>query len=176
MGICLYPAKDVDLSAVAVLMNTAFRGTASERSWSVEAGYITGQRTNVSLLREEIAEGSHLLLAKDEVTSDLQGCVRLYAVSPEKWHLGSLTVAPALQNAGMGRTLLCAAEEYAAVRGARVIEITVLSVRDTLISWYERRGYRRSGETRPFPYEDTRFGTPTRDDLEFAVLEKSLRE
>ena len=56
----------------------------------------------------------------------------------------------------------------------RVIEMTVINIRATLIAWYERRGYRLTGETRPFPYGDDRFGTPTRPDLAFVVLEKPL--
>jgi hypothetical protein len=46
-------------------------------------------------------------------------------------------------------------------------------VRESLIAWYERRGYRRTGETEPFP-RDTRFGEPQRPDLEFIMLEKDL--
>jgi len=49
-----------------------------------------------------------------------------------------------------------------------------VNVRDTLIAWYERRGYAPTGETRPFPYGDQRFGEPLRDDLAFIVLEKNL--
>lgn len=157
-------------------MNGAFRGAEVEQGWSIEAGYITGNRTDESLLRKEIAGGAHFLLATDGSTPVLQGCVSLQAFSPETWYLGSLTVNPALQNTGFGRRLLHAAEEYATVRGARRIEMTVVNVRDALISWYERRGYRRTGETRPFPYGGNPFGTPTRDDLEFVVLEKRLRE
>jgi hypothetical protein len=52
--------------------------------------------------------------------------------------------------------------------------MTVIHCRDTLIAWYERRGYRRTGETRPFPYGDARFGEPRRSDLYFVVLEKPL--
>jgi hypothetical protein len=62
------------------------------------------------------------------------------------------------------------------MHGAETIEITVVNVRDLLIAWYERRGYRRTGELRPFPYGDDRYGTPTRSDLEFVVLEKHLHE
>ncbi len=36
------------------------------------------------------------------------------------------------------------------------------------------RGYLPTGETRPFPYGDERFGIPRRDDLVFVVLEKRL--
>ena len=55
-----------------------------------------------------------------------------------------------------------------------VIEMTVISIRPELVAWYLRRGYSATGERRPFPYGDDRFGLPLRDDLEFLVLEKGL--
>jgi ribosomal protein S18 acetylase RimI-like enzyme len=171
MTVPLRHAKESDFPGIIAIMNAAFRGT---EGWSVEADYISGERTSGSLLREEIAKGALYLLAEDNAI--LQGCVSLQASSPDKWYLGSLTVNPALQNTGFGRKLLEAAEGYAATRGARTIEMTVVGVRDALISWYERRGYRRTGETRPFPYGDNRYGIPTRDDLEFVVLERHLGE
>ena len=42
------------------------------------------------------------------------------------------------------------------------------------MAWYQRRGYELTGETQRFPYDDPRFGTPTRDDLYFEMLEKAL--
>jgi ribosomal protein S18 acetylase RimI-like enzyme len=167
-------AQESDLPAIVTLVNVAFRGAAGLRSWSTEEGYINGTRTSTSLLQEEIAEGAHLLVVKDDATSALKGCVSLKASKPGIWYLGSLTVDPALQNSGFGRELLAASEQYAAVRGARTIQMTVVNVRHALIAWYERRGYRLTGETRSFPYGDTRFGIPTRDDLEFVVLIKHL--
>jgi ribosomal protein S18 acetylase RimI-like enzyme len=171
MNVALRPAKGTDFPAIIALMNAAFRGA---EGWSVEADYITGERTSESLLRDEIAKGALYLLAEDDAI--LQGCVSLQASSPEKWYLGSLTVNPAQQNTGFGRKLLEAAEAYAVTHGARTIEMTVVHVRDALISWYERRGYRRTGETRPFPYGDNRYGTPTRNDLKFVVLQRHLVE
>ena len=53
---------------------------------------------------------------------------------------------------------------------------TIALPRDELIAWYERRGYRRTGVVKPFPYGDTRFGIPRRDDLRFEVLEKTFGE
>ena len=50
----------------------------------------------------------------------------------------------------------------------------MVNVRDTLIAWYQRRGYALNGESEPFPYGDDRFGTPRRDDLTFVVLRKPL--
>jgi len=175
MSVSIQLAQESDLPAIVALMNAAFRGTSTKQSWNVEA-FITGSRTTESLLREEIGEGVQYLVAKEDSPSALQGCVSLQELSPERWHLGALTVDPSLQSAGFGSTLLWSVEEYAVARGARAIEITVVNVRDALIAWYERRGYRLTGETRPFPYGDDRFGTPTRNDLEFVVLEKHLGE
>jgi len=52
----------------------------------------------------------------------------------------------------------------------------VIRQRDELIAWYERRGYRRTGRTEPFPYGDERAGIPKQDDLEFVVMEKELEK
>ena len=89
--------------------------------------------------------------------------------------LGMLAVRPGLQDRGVGRRILDHAESVGRVWGAQVARMTVISVRDSLIAWYEGRGYQRTGETECFPYEDARFGTPLRPDLEFVVLERSLR-
>ena len=63
-----------------------------------------------------------------------------------------------------------AAARFAATR----MEMTVIRQRAELIAWYERRGYRLTGETRPFPLDDPRFGLPRTRDLAFVVLEKTL--
>jgi len=169
-------ANEIDLPAIVTLMNGAFRGAESQRGWATEAELITGTRTTESLLREEIAGGAQYLLVRGDQAQTLKGCVSLKPLSSEMWHLAALTVDPAMQSAGFGRELLDASEQYAVLRGARTIEITVVSLRGSLIAWYERRGYRLTGETRPFPYGDNRYGMPARDDLEFVVLEKHLGE
>jgi hypothetical protein len=51
----------------------------------------------------------------------------------------------------------------------------VITLRTELIAWYERRGYRRTGVFKAFPYGDARFGIPKRGDLRLEVLRKSLR-
>ena len=70
--------------------------------------------------------------------------------------------------------MLSEAERFAAARGAVRMRMTVITVRQALIEWYERRGYRRTGELLPFPYGRDEFGRPQRDDLQFEVLEKPL--
>jgi ribosomal protein S18 acetylase RimI-like enzyme len=168
------PATDADVPRIAELMNHAYRGN---ESWSAEQAYIAGDRTTPAFLREDIAANPRATLLKwvDEPGGPARGCVWLEPLDDGAWYLGSLCVAPAQQNAGQGRTLLAAAEAWARERGAARVRMSVVNVRDTLIAWYERRGYRATGETEPFPYGSTRFGTPLRDDLAFVVLEKDLR-
>jgi hypothetical protein len=57
---------------------------------------------------------------------------------------------------------------------ATAMIMTVIAQRAELIAWYERRGYRQTGETEPFPYGNERYGVPRRPDLVFAVLAKPL--
>ena len=52
----------------------------------------------------------------------------------------------------------------------------LISVEGTEIVSDERRGYRRTGIKKPFPYGDERFGIPKRPDLQFEILEKPLPE
>jgi ribosomal protein S18 acetylase RimI-like enzyme len=176
MSLELRPAQPVDLPAIVRLMNFAFRGTGPNASWNTEAAFIDGNRTSEADLEAELAAKprSHLLVFKENADSPIQGCVWLEPVSDGTWYLGSLTVDPLLQNSGLGRVLLESAEQWAKERGATTIEMKVVNVRDTLIAWYQRRGYRLTGETQQFPYGDNRFGTPRRDDLHFVVLERSL--
>ena len=85
------------------------------------------------------------------------------------------SVRPNLQNAGIGKAMLAEAERIARDEWSlSSMKMTVIDIRDELIAWYERRGYRRTGITKPFPYGDARFGVPKRDDLRFEILEKIL--
>jgi ribosomal protein S18 acetylase RimI-like enzyme len=176
----LTPATEVEFPEIVALANLAYRGvdpqSGNTKSWNVETGIVAGQRLNENLLREDLAAKpeAHLLLYRDEANGPLLGTVWLEPKSAATWYLGLLTIHPDLQNRQLGRTLLAAAEDFARTRGGHTMRMTVLNVRDKLIAWYERRGYRQTGETQPFPYADDRFGTPLRDDLHFVVLEKAL--
>ena len=163
-----------EIPVVVRLMNEAYRGQGEVASWSTEEAFIEGDRTSEAALRSEIAEkpqGSMLVWNHDGL---VQGCVWVEPASATTWYLGSLAIEPRLQKAGLGRNLLRAAEEWIGQRGGTRVQMTVLNVRNTLLSWYGRRGYLSTGEKKPFPYDDGRFGRPLRDDLEFLVLEKRI--
>lgn len=102
----------------------------------------------------------------------LAGCVEVRRKDADTTYLGMLSVDPDRQAGGLGKTLIVAAEDAARARGARTMEMTVISRRTELIAYYERRGYALTGEERPFP-QDVRFGVP-KAALAFVVLAKPL--
>jgi ribosomal protein S18 acetylase RimI-like enzyme len=172
----LRTASESDFVEVVELANRAYRGRGASAGWTVETDFIEGARTSVPRLREELAASPDALLLtwRDEGDGALLGSVWLDPLADAVWYLGLLNVRPERQGRQLGRRLLAAAEAAAKERGARRIRISVLNVRDTLIAWYERRGYVRTGETKAFPYGDERFGRPLRDDLGFVMLEKAV--
>jgi len=178
---------EADYAAVVELANLAYRGTGkqdgqADASWNVETGLIEGPRLTEASLREDLAEKPELLVWREEPdvpggpSGPLMGTVWMQPKGEGVWYLGLLTVRPDVQDRKLGRALLAAAEEYARERGGKRITMTVLSGRDVLMGWYERRGYRKTGETQPYPYGDGRIGRPLRADLHFVVMEREIAD
>jgi GNAT superfamily N-acetyltransferase len=169
----LEPATRDDLPALHALIESAYRGTSARLGWSHEADLLEGQRTDLTALQAMLDDpAQHLLVFRDNEL--IRACVALTEKGSALAYLGMLTVNPKQQATGLGRLILAAAEEHAAGFGAMRVEMTVIAQREELIAWYERRGYACTGERRPFPHGDPRFGLPRRDDLEFVVLERLL--
>jgi GNAT superfamily N-acetyltransferase len=169
-------ALEADYVRIIDLVNMAYRGAGPGASWNSEAEFIEGERLTEAYLREDLAAkpDAQLLTLRDEPDGAILGTVWLEPKENCVWYLGLLTVRPDLQNRHLGRALLAAAEAYAKERGARRIHMTVVNARDTVIAWYERRGYTLTGETVAFPYSNKRLGRPLRDGLHFVVLEKDI--
>lgn len=166
-------ATATDVPAVVALVESAYRGDASRAGWTTEADLLDGQRTDAEAVAEAVAGAGRMLLVVDE-SDQLLACCQVEPHGDDVCHFGMFAVRPTAQNSGIGRRLLDAAEATAVEMGARTMEMTVIGQRDELIAWYERRGYARTGETRPFHYGDERFGIPRRDDLYFVVLAKPI--
>jgi ribosomal protein S18 acetylase RimI-like enzyme len=159
-----------DVKALVKLVNSAYRGEGSKKGWTTEADLLDGVRTDeISLTRMMETQGNVILKYNDD--GNLLGCVYL-SKKLDKLYLGMLTVGPELQGRGIGKQLLSAAETHARQTGCNAVTMTVISVRSELIAWYERHGYRATGETEPFP-TDPAFGLP-KQPLHFIVMEKLL--
>ncbi|MEZ5995202.1 MAG: GNAT family N-acetyltransferase [Hyphomonadaceae bacterium] len=170
-------ASPADIPAAHALIESGYRGESAKRGWTHEADLLGGQRTDAEALAAIIAAPDQsLLLAEDE--GALVGCVLVadkgMRDAVRVGYLGMLTVAPDLQDGGLGRRLIEAAENHARGFGADVMEMTVIKSRRELIDWYVRRGYADTGREEPFPVGDPRFGVPKTTDLAFVVLSKSL--
>ncbi|AMV48458.1 GNAT family N-acetyltransferase [Paraburkholderia caribensis] len=171
-------ASDDDIPEVVRLMNLAYRGSDGDsgEGWSTREKYLTGDRTTEKFLRDDLSASPHasLLIWRLEGQPGIAGSVWLEPQGDGNWYLGSLAVDSGRQNSGLGKKLLSLAEDWIRERGGRRINITVINVRETLIGWYWRRGYRDMGEREPFPYGDNRFGIPLRTDLCFVRLQKNI--
>ena len=166
-------ATSADVAAIVALVESAYRGDVSRKGWTTEADLLDGQRTDPAGVAELIAKpGSCMLLAERD--GALLACANLEKRG-DAGYFGMFSVRPDLQGAGIGRAVLAEAERVAHEDWhCREMHMTVISVRDELIAWYERRGYRRTGIHSPFPYGDARFGIPKREDLRFELLVKTL--
>lgn len=159
-----------DVDALVALVQSAYRGESSRAGWTTEADLLDGQRTDAEEVAALIAApASRILIAGDFLGS------LLVSEEPDAAHLGMFAVKPGLQGRGIGAALLAEGERVAReVLKRRQGRMTVIGQRDALIAWYERRGWRRTGEREPFPYGNPRFGIPRRPDLYFEVLVKPL--
>lgn len=163
-------ARDTDVPALLRIVQAAYRG---EGGWTTEAHLVHGHRADEAEVRGMLEDSSVLLLVAEEPAARdlppagapggaaqettgqarLLGCcyTRRDATDPTRAELGLFAVDPSAQGRGVGRFLL---EEHAAWRaseGVRVLELCVLQNRPELRAWYERRGFRATGTTLPFP-------------------------
>lgn len=166
-------ATMADIPALITLVTSAYRGDASRAGWTTEADILDGQRVDAEGLAADIARPRSVILLAEQ-HGQLLGCCH---VCDEQGHgyFGMFCIDPQQQGNGLGKQLMARAEEYVQRQwGLSVMEMTVIDCRAELIAFYERRGYVRTGITKPFPYGDARFGVPRRSDLRFEILRKPL--
>ena len=166
-------ARPADVDALVALVQSAYRGDASRAGWTTEADLLDGQRTDPEGVGRTIADpNSRIVLAEQD--GKLMACAHIEC-QPRGAYFGMFSVNPKSQGGGIGNQLIAECERIARDEWhCASVFMTVIRQRDELIAWYERRGYAKTGERKPFPYGDARFGLPKRDDLEFIVLEKKL--
>ncbi|WP_426091727.1 GNAT family N-acetyltransferase [Flavobacterium sp. DSR3-2] len=164
-------ATPENVSQLNKLINSAYRGESSKKGWTTEANILEGLRTTEEELNETIQDHKNTILKFTE-NNQIIGCV-LLVEKEQELYLGMLTVSPELQNSGVGKKLLQQAEIHALELGLHKIVMTVISVREELIAWYKRNGYKDTGAKEPFPASDVHIPI-TEEPLEFIVMEKRI--
>ena len=159
-----------DAPAIAALIESAYRGEESRRGWTSEADLIEGNRTSSAEIAAFIADPhARFVMALEAET--LVGCA-LIKNDNGAGYFGMFAVKPATQGAGLGKIILAHAEsKIRELWNCATIGMTVISVRQDLIAYYERRGYKRTA-TKPFPFENE--PGAKRTDFHFVVLTKQL--
>ena len=160
-----------DVPALNKLVNSAYRGESSRKGWTTEANLIDGTRTDENALREFFKKPESTIL-KYLDGEKIIGCVRLVKHG-NQLYLGMFAVDPTIQNKGIGKKMLSAAEEEAGKQNCKSIDMTVISERTELINWYKRNGYVEVGEKKPMVFDNPSGGIPKKD-LYFITLEKIL--
>ncbi len=169
----LRPATTADIPAVVDLVTSAYRGPASRQGWTTEADLLDGARIDPGVLAADIAR-PHSLVLLAEHEGRLLACAHV-AAQDGAGYFGMFAVRPTLQGGGIGKRVLAEAERIARDEwGLACMRMAVIDLRESLIAFYQRRGYLRTGIHMPFPYGDERYGIPLRPDLRLEILEKPL--
>jgi ribosomal protein S18 acetylase RimI-like enzyme len=165
-------ATAADTDRIVALVNSAYRGESSKRGWTTEADFLDGQRTDAEEISKLIdMPGSMIVLGYQD--ERLIGSVHLERAQ-DGAYLGMFTIEPKRQGQGIGKCFLREAERIAQEEwGVKKMMMLVITLRDALIAFYERRGYRRTGVFKEFP-NDIRYGIPKVRGLQFELLEKPL--
>jgi predicted N-acetyltransferase YhbS len=128
-------ADDVD--AVTRVINAAFE---------VERFFKRGDRTSPEAIRTLMSKGTMLVATAEDGTMMASVYVELRG---DRGYIGMLSVDPARQGGGLGRTLMTAAEDYCRAHGCSTADISVVNLRTELPPLYARLGYVEVG-TAPF--------------------------
>lgn len=169
-------AERSEASAVAQLVNSAYRGETSRAGWTTEADLLEGLRTTPKEITSIIQrEDAFILIGveRDEIVASM--CCEWQALAGHNTaHFGMIAVKPKLQNKGYGKAMIAAAEAMTA-RKWRVVgyHMAVISLRHELIAFYERLGYQRTGEFAAFP-EKSDLWQPKVDGLNLQYMAKLI--
>ena len=160
-----------DVAQLAALVERAYRGPEAAKGWTNEAAILTGPRSSPAEIEGLIGMPDAKFVtgyADDRIVA----CA-LIRREGNGAYFGMFAIDPDFQAAGLGKAMMAQCEDAAReLWGASSMRLTVISLRTRLTEWYERRGYVRTGESEPFPF-DTATGA-LRTDFDLTILRKPL--
>lgn len=165
-------ATPEDTARVRALIERVYRGPEARAGWTHEADLLQLPRTSDREVEALIASAKSRFVLVEE-GGELIACALISHEGTDAY-FGMFAVRPDRQAGGLGRMMLAECERRAGeVFGVRAMVMTVINLRHELITYYERRGYARTGETKPFPFEAV--PGEKRRDFHLLWLRKELR-
>ncbi|QWF70904.1 GNAT family N-acetyltransferase [Methylomonas paludis] len=150
MQLVFSEAEASNAEALVRLINCAYRGETSRLGWTTEADLLSGSRTDLTDILDLLGAPDSIILT-GRCRQELLACVHLQKTG-QQVQFSMLAVAPGRQNQGIGKQLLAAAETKAQQRWAITeFAMWVIDHRPELLSFYQRRGYQLTGDSRTFP-------------------------
>lgn len=132
-------AVDADAGDIVCLINAAFE---------VERFFLDSDRIAIHEVRTRLTTGRFILAEEDGA---LIGCVYIEPRS-DRAYLGLLSVDPARQRRGIGKSLMTAAENHCRAAGCCFMDLKIVNLRQELPGFYRKLGYVETG-VEPFPAE-----------------------
>ncbi len=166
---CIQKADCSHSQRIADLVNLTYRGNIG---WTRETHIIDGDRTNQRDIEAALlnTDGHFFVIYQEQ---QLISCIY---VAQEKDHayIGFFSVHPRFQGKGVGKHMLREAELFA-LRAMKVHKFImfVVSQRQELIAFYERRGYKHTGRIESYPLHSA-MGVPKVAGLTIEYLEKVI--
>ncbi len=163
-------ATITDVEAITKLVNNAYRPSTGVSGWTHESDIVSGDRTDIPQIIEILSKKDSVVIVglNDET---IIACVHVERVGRSSY-IGMLAVDPSLQAHGVGKNMLAYAEKYAKDNfNPDKFVMAVVSARHELISFYQRRGYQKTGETMEYPL-NAGVGQPKLENLKVEILEK----
>lgn len=164
-------AQTQHIESIVALVNQAYRLENAALSWTNEANWVDGDRTSFLQVQSLFKEDSFILLIFDQKI--LIACVHIEQ-HQDHAYIGMLSTHIDYQNQGVGKIMLAAAEQFIRENlSVQYIEMSVLSTRQELIAFYQRRGYQLDGQVQAYP-TDAGVGIPRVDNLQVLTMCKNL--
>ena len=110
----------------------------TEADWITRANNWNGER---SILYLAMDAGEAVGIAGSHIDHD----------DPTRAHLISMETTRTHRNQGVGRMLVNQVIEWASLRNARTLHLSVVSSNEAAIAFYQRLGFTFTGRTEPYP-------------------------
>lgn len=162
-----------DAAELQQLIQVAFRAEDSRQGWIADMALNRRFTVGIAQIEKAATEPDSDFLVASDSAGNTVATIGVSKQEPDHARIFMLAVDRRHQQGGLGRQVLAYAEEYCQRNwGVTRLGLDALSTRHELISWYLRRGYQKTGETKPFPreaYSDLELP----EDLCFVQFEKS---